>query len=152
MTDVGTDLGVDCASLWLCARSFLPMVADAFIGGNGQVAGTASGDGAFSRLGWVPGLSVEVTVPGPVQPAWAQARDELQRVMAKTAQNIYDTCDALVRVADIYAAVDGDAAANIKYTEQKQIYLHNAATMHPGDPDYLRLEDPNQRPTAKLPG
>ena len=135
----------------MCGRSYLPRIADAFIAGNVRVAGTADADGAFTRLGHVTGVSVEVSVSGPVGPAWAQARDELQRVMAKTAQNIYDTCDALVHVANMYAAVDSDAAANIKYTKDVQGYERNGADLFPGDPSYLRVEDPSQRPTPKMP-
>lgn len=150
MTDSGTELGVDCAGLWLCARSYFPMVADAFITGNGNVDGTAAHDDAFTRRGTVPGANFEASVPGPVQPAWVQARDELQRVMARTAQNIYATCDALVHVANMYAAVDCDSAANIEYTREVRQYEHNA-TLPPGDPNYLPVEQPDQRPHAKMP-
>jgi hypothetical protein len=151
MTNKGTDLGVDCSGLWLCARSYFPKVADAFLAGNTNVDGTAAYDGAFTRYGTVPGVNIEANVPGPVQPAWAQARDELQRVMAKTGQNIYATCDALVHVANMYAAADSDAEAHIKFIADVQQYEHNA-TLQPGDPSYLPIEDPSQRPTAKMPG
>jgi hypothetical protein len=88
MADKGKELGVDCGELWLCARSYLPMVADAFLKGNATADGTAAHDGAFTRYGTIPGAGgIEGSVPGPVQPAWTAARNELQRVMAKTAEN-----------------------------------------------------------------
>jgi hypothetical protein len=150
MTDKGKELAVDCGELWLCARSYLPMVADAFLAGNAKADGTAAHDGAFTRTGTIPGANIEGSVPGPVQPAWVAARDELQRVMAKTAENIYQACDALVRVANLYAAADSAVATEFHNLERH--YEHNSKTLHPGDPDYIRIEDPNQRPTARTPG
>jgi hypothetical protein len=149
MADKGQELGVDCGELWLCARSYLPMVADAFLKGNATADGTAAHDGAFNRTGTNP-VGESESVPGPVQPAWVAARDELQKVMAKTAENIYAACDALVRVANVYAAADSEAATELHNMEQH--FEHNSKTLHPGDPDYIRIEDPNQRPTAKMPG
>lgn len=150
MADKGKELGVDCSELWLCARSYLPMVADAFIKGNTQAGGTAAHDGAFTRIGTLPGPNIQGSVPGPVQPAWIAARDELQRVMAKTADNIYQACDALVRVANVYAATESAAATELHNLEQH--YQLNSKTLQPGDPDYIRIEDPSQRPTATMPG
>jgi hypothetical protein len=149
MADKGSELGVDLGGLWLCARSYLPMVADAFLAGNAKADGTAVHDGAFTRSGVIPGANIEGSVWGPVRPAWVAARDELQSVMAKTAQNIYDTCDALVRVANLYAATDHAAAT--EFHKEMQDYENNSRTLYPGDPKYLRIEDPDQRPTARMP-
>jgi hypothetical protein len=151
MTDQHERLGYDCSELWLCARSYLPMVADAFLNGNATVDGTTAHDGAFTRYGTIPGgPGIEGNVPGPVQPAWVAARDELQRVMAKTAQNIYQACDALIHVANVYA--DADSRAKTQLHDLEKQYELNSRTLPPGDPDYIRIEDPDQRPTPKMPG
>lgn len=150
MSDTGKELGVDCSELWLCGRSYLPMVADAFLMGNAKADGTAAHDGAFTRHGTIPGTGgIEGSVPGPVQPAWVAARDELQKMMAETAKNIYEASDALVHVANVYAEADSAAAGELHRLEQH--YEHNSKTLHPGDPDYIRIEDPSQRPTPKMP-
>lgn len=148
MTDKVNKFGVELSELWLCGRSYLPMVADAFLKGNADADGTAAHDGAFNRTGTNPYGELE-SVPGPVQPAWFAARDELQRVMAETAHNIYQAGDALVRVTNVYAAADSAASTELHNLERR--YEHNAKTLHPGDPGYIPIEDPNQRPTPKMP-
>lgn len=92
MVDKGK-LAVNCSDLWLCGRSYLPMVADAFNKGSAKAGDTVAYDGGFARVGYV-GVRTKNDAMGPVQPVWGMARDELQRVMAQTAENIYQACDA----------------------------------------------------------
>lgn len=146
MPDSGKELGADLAALWLCARSYMPRVADAFLAGNGKADATAAHDGAFTRSGTV-GPGYQVSVPGPVQPAWAAARDELQRTMAETAANIYAASDALIRVTDLYATADGSSAELSREILQYEQY----SALPPTDANYVRIEEPDQRPVAKLP-
>jgi hypothetical protein len=137
---VGTELGVELAELWLCGRSYLPAVAQAFLKANGAIAGTDGDSGKFDRQGTVPGTTISASVPGQVYPAWSQLRNELQRVMGQSAVNTYDSSDALVRVADAYAASDTAAAAEFK--RQKDIYLTGKD---------IPIEDPSQRGTPTMP-
>lgn len=143
-------LAVNCGDLWLCGRSYLPMVADAFNKGSAKAGDTVAYDGGFARAGYV-GVRTENDAMGPVQPVWVMARDELQRVMAQTAENIYQACDALVRVANVYAAADSEVATALHNIQQD--YEHKSKTLHPGDPDYFRIEPDRgpQVPTGEMP-
>jgi hypothetical protein len=147
MVDTGKELGADLGALWLCGRSYLPRVADAFLAGNAKADSTAAHDNAFMRNGSV-GPGTAASVPGPVQPAWSAARDELQRVMAQTAANIYAASDTLIHVANLYATTDGSSAELIK---EQGVYEYDA-TLPLGDPNHVYIENPDQRPVAHQPG
>ncbi|MEV6843654.1 hypothetical protein [Actinoplanes sp. NPDC051411] len=147
MVDSGTELGADLGKLWLCGRAYLPKIADAFLAGNARADGTATYDGAFSRTGTV-GPGYEVSVPGPVQPAWTAARDELQRVMGQTATNIYAASDALIRVTDLYATADGSSAELSREISK----FMDGTQLPPGASNYVPVEQPGDRPAVKQPG
>ena len=51
---------------------------------------------------------------GPVYPSWNRLRNELQRLLVRSAENLYATADALVRAADLYEATDTDAGKFIQ--------------------------------------
>jgi hypothetical protein len=148
MPDKGSDLGVDLSELWLCAHSYLPKVAEAFTNANGIVDKSAANWSAFDRYGATP-TGMPGVVPGRVYQAWASARDGLQKVMGSTANNIYDTCDALDRVIQLYSTADTEAG--VKFRSEREKLLNHAKTLRPGDPSYIWIEDPNNRPKPKMP-
>lgn len=115
MAKTGKELGVELSELWLCGRSYLPSAAQGIIKANGSVAGTGDDSGRFTRYGSIPGTpGMSGSVSGQVYPVWDRLRDEFQTVLAESAENLYATGDALVRVADSYASTDGAAATEMK--------------------------------------
>jgi hypothetical protein len=141
MSKEGAELGVELAEMWLCGRSYLPAAAEATAEANAIVAGSASGDGAFSRPGTLPGaMSMPGTVQGDVFPHWDALRDALQGILAEAAENLYACGDALVRVADIYAATDQAAAAEMR----------RVTTRFEGSAEF-RIDDPSARPPLQRP-
>jgi hypothetical protein len=132
----GTELGVELANMWLCGRSYLPNVAEATAGANKSVAGTADDASVFARPGTVPGTpGIQGMVTGDVYPAWNAVRDEFQRILAESADNLYAVGDALVRVAEIYAATD-----ELARDEMNRVRYDYATS---GD---YRIDDPTVRP------
>ena len=115
MVKTGKDLGVQLGALTACGGSSMPKVAEAFINANGKLAGTDGDASTFARTGTIPGTpGIQGTVYGQVYPSWNQVRNELQRIMGQSATNLYDTGDALVRIAQQYAATDDVAATELK--------------------------------------
>ena len=53
--------------------------------------------------------------------AWNALRNEFQRVLAQSATNMYDTGDALVNVANGYAATDDAAKQELQHQEQMYV-------------------------------
>jgi hypothetical protein len=102
----GTELGVELSELWLCGRSYLPSAAEATAAANKIVAGTGGDASIFARPGVMPGIPGVGSVTGDVYPVWDEVRDEFQRILAEAADNLYAVGDALVRVAETYAATD----------------------------------------------
>ncbi len=133
MSKQGRELGVELSELWLCGRSYLPSAAEGIVAANGFVAGTENDASSFTRPGVIPGTpGLSGMVAGQVYPVWNQLRDEFQTVLAESAENLYETGDALVRVADSYAAVDAEAAQELKrlqdrYTTGKDFAIENPA-------------------------
>jgi hypothetical protein len=113
----GEHLGVELAELWLCGRSYLP----------------AAADGVFSAYSMVTFSIVPPSGPMTrVYPVWEGLRKELQKVLKQSTENIYESGDALVRVADLYAAQDTEAAKSMKveegkYTSDKNFYIEDRA-------------------------
>ncbi len=103
MPDTGKELAVDLRELLMVARVYLPDVAEAYVSANRHVAGTAETN-SYSYG----------TDQGAVHPYWTMLRDEFQRILATTADNLIDTAAALERVVNAYCATDAEAAAELK--------------------------------------
>jgi hypothetical protein len=118
----GKELGVELSELWLCGTSYLPSAADGIVRANGIVAGTSADSSRFQRHGVVPGTpGITGAVVGQVYPVWDRLRDEFQTVLAESAENLYATGEALVRVADTYAATDTAAAEELKRLQGRYV-------------------------------
>ena len=129
----GKDLGAPLSSLWLCGRVYFPEMAGTYAEVNQMVADGAGDDAAF----WWPGRGLSPTLA-----VWDQLRDTLQRITAQSAVNLYDTGEALVRVADIYLAADDAARQN--FNEIVAGYL--------ADPqEFPVVDDPGERRPVAYP-
>jgi hypothetical protein len=118
MTKEGAALGVELSELWLCGRSYLPNAAR-----------------ATAQASTLVGTAGQTAVGSEVFPIWDSVRDELQRILAEAADNLYATSDALVRVANTYAATD--AAAKTE--------MHRLIWQYRTNEDY-QIDDPTLRP------
>ncbi|GIG65855.1 hypothetical protein [Phytomonospora endophytica] len=124
MTDKVT--GGDLFNLWTVANVQLPQIAAVFTRANDGLAGTADGDSeAFGRGD-----------PGPYGPAggrvfaaFAPLRDEMQYIVAQTAQNILDAQTACNNAIEAYQAADAEAAADLRKN-----YFENPEKYDPNDP------------------
>lgn len=116
----GKDLGVELNNLWMCGRSFMPEMAGAFVEANHRIAGSSGDESPFGRQGTIAGTpGIQGTVYGTVYPAWNRVRTELQKIMGESATNVYDTGEALIRIAELYASTDGEAAHTLDKERQK---------------------------------
>jgi hypothetical protein len=140
MAKEGAELGVELAEMWLCGRSYLPAAAEATAKANAIIAGSTIRDGAFARPGTVAGSGIQGSVQGEVFPYWDALRDALQGILAEAADNLYACGDALVRVADVYAATD-DAARD----EMNRVTTRFVMS------DQYRIDDPTVRPPLYQP-
>lgn len=109
----GNALGVELDELWLCGRSFLPSAAAYVAQVNQTVAGGSDDADAFLRPGNNPWSGATSTGLGQVYPHWNALRDAFQRVLHDSAENMYETADALVAVADLYAHEDAVAGQKL---------------------------------------
>jgi hypothetical protein len=121
----GEELGVRLANLWLCGRSYLPNIAAQIAQANGAVAGASADAPLFHRRAPVPddlhpllhdrarSLTTE-PYTGIAYPHWDALRDQLQRVLADSAENMYATADTLIDVANVYAEEDTAAGDRMR--------------------------------------
>jgi hypothetical protein len=135
MAEHGQHLGVILGDLWLCGRYYVPKMADIYIQANGSVAGTDGDSGSFGRTGYVGNTGFTTSVPGQVYPVWNQVRNEFQRILGQSATNLYDVGDALISVANGYAATDH--AAQVELAHQMSEYTTGGQ---------FTLDDPTRRP------
>lgn len=91
-------IGVKVGDLWNCGMSDFPEAAEIYA----RLATILNG-GDSPRGG-----------PGRVFERWALLRDELHSALMETSTNLYDTGEALVQIAELYAAADADSAAEIQ--------------------------------------
>lgn len=147
MTDPNQKFGANLADMWLCARSYLPSIAGAFVNANKILGGTAGSSAAFSRYGL--NGSMAGSVAGPVNRAWAGARDELERVTGESAENLYKISDALERVVNLY--LEADAASAAEFSRETEGYKNYNSKLKSSDPDYIPIQDPSQRPKPEIP-
>jgi hypothetical protein len=140
MAKEGTELGVELSELWLCGRSYFPSAAAATADANRIVSGTSGDASIFARPGVMPGIPGVGSVTGDVYPVWDEVRDELQRILAEAADNLYAVGDALVRVADTYAATDAAAEAEMERLKTRYVLS-----------DEFPLDDPTVRPPLYQP-
>lgn len=116
--------------LWKAGAISLPLVAEVYAAAAGGAHDTGE-DGkdetAFDRSSHsdafdVFGRARETMFPrGKVYPIWTELRDTLNTVLAKSAENLYDTGEALVTVSEQFAAEDADAAADLEELQRKHL-------------------------------
>jgi hypothetical protein len=146
MSEAENELVANLGNLWLCGRSYLPSAA-AYIANVNKVVADGSDDrSAFARTGVVPGSTGTVpgspvtgTHSGVVFPHWDALRDELQRVLAVSADNMYATADALVDVANLYAE---EECASEELLTKIQGFVESG--------DHI-IDDPERRPEPQQP-
>lgn len=119
--------------LWKAGAISLPLVGDIYAraamgakdtgeGGKDEKAFERRSDHGAFDLG---GMAKDAMYPlGTVYPVWTELRDTLNTVLAKSADNLYDTGDALVSVSEDYAAKDSRAADDLD--ELKRRHLDDA--------------------------
>jgi len=89
----------DLEALLRMARIKLPDMADVYLTANHHVSDTGDRDASA------------FTMTSRVYPAWRDLRDEFQRILGKTADNIGGVARALEMVVGHYADADDEAAA-----------------------------------------
>ncbi|GAA3757090.1 hypothetical protein GCM10022225_47910 [Plantactinospora mayteni] len=142
-------LGANLAELWLCGRLHFPEMAEIVAGANRLVAGTGGDSSAFERHGAIPNApGMSGTVTGQVFPVWDELRDTFQQVLARTAERLYDNGDALVEVADGYAAADENAAARSRYVQDREMYREEYPI--PDSEDRPAIREPNREFDGEL--
>jgi hypothetical protein len=136
MTKTGALFGVDLFRLWQCATTNLPELAARVEAANQTIAGASNDSSSFSSQGVIPGSpGIVGSVTDPVYPAWSQLRDAFESVLAKSAKNVYDSADALITIANAYAAQDD--AARIEMQARANDFKSN----HTAGQDYHETGD-----------
>ncbi|MGH3715927.1 MAG: hypothetical protein ACRDT4_21070 [Micromonosporaceae bacterium] len=87
---------MDMRELLVVAREKLPDVAGKYLAANRDVADTG-----YASNPW-PGSRVHTY--------WSDLRDEFQKILGRTADNVADTAAALERVVEAWSATDEEAA------------------------------------------
>jgi hypothetical protein len=109
----GTGLGVDLYNLEVAGRELLPAVADIYTSANRSIASTDSElASAFRRPEQLGGGEF-----GPLYANWRALRDELQKVLGDTADNLRLLGHALNLAAIEYAKTDRAASAKLDSLE-----------------------------------
>ena len=115
MSEHGTALGVRMAALWRGGGVYLPKIAGDFLVANTSLAGSTDDAAVFAQPATAPATpGLPTTDYGQVYPAWTRVRDELQRMLGESATNCYETGDALIRIAQLYEAADGEAGDRMR--------------------------------------
>jgi hypothetical protein len=114
------------AAMWAVGQTYFPEAGEYYAQLSRELGGTDNQGAAFNRYGAIPGTPVSGTFPGRVFPVWEQVRDLLQKILAESAQNLYDTGATVMHVADLFAAEDREGAREIDvaaaYNEEKLRY------------------------------
>jgi hypothetical protein len=132
MAKHGTELGVNLGELKACALLFLPAAASIYVD-----AANAVNESHGDRWRFLDGTGRDFMQPGAggiVYPAWNQLRNELQRILAQSATNLYATADALIRIADLYANTDEESAQAISQMNQTLDGFQNNPAFTHADP------------------
>ncbi len=150
MNEHGEALGVHLASLYKCATVNLPELAERPAEANRALAGASGDSSAFSRPTTIPGTSYTGSGTGRVFPYYDQLRDALQDILAESVRNIYDSADALMQIANTYAATDAEAARELSLRNDKLRHDYDPATHAAAGNDSTpeTYEDPSLRPTV----
>ncbi len=132
------------AEMWVAGKAYFPQAGEYYASLSREVGGTDNQGAAFNRYGSIPGTPVSGTSSGRVFPVREQACDEFQRILAQSGQNLYDTGDLIVRVANSFAHVDGEAGREIAAVYDSQCKEYAA------DPLYM-MPDPATRAKPQPP-
>jgi hypothetical protein len=145
MTKHGQEFGVDLDRLWRCATIDLMAISARIASANAGMAGGSNDSGAFGEWGTVPGTGghASAMIPGPIWPHWDKLRDEVQRVLAESVQNVYDSADALIQIMHNYA--EGDTAAKAELDAR----IADFKSRHWEGIDFW--EKPDDRPKVTMP-
>lgn len=109
----------DCKNLWEAGACDMQELADIYVGLSHRLDATGKDQKhAFERfdahLSGCPGTDIVVDgVSGPVYPEFVALRDEFQSIMARTADNLRDTGEALRQAAIAYSRTDSDSSNDI---------------------------------------
>jgi hypothetical protein len=106
MPDSGKDLGVDLYDLWRAGRDNLPSVAHQYRVASGFIATDLAATFRRSdRLGGPYGQAYR---------AWAALRDDVERILTETADNLDAVAEALCLATQRYAGTDAEAAEEFR--------------------------------------
>ena len=117
MTDKhGEELGVQITELWKCAAIELPAIAAKEADAGNVLVGSQDDSGVF---GMAHGGFTQI------YPAWNRLRDETLKILRTSVDNIYASADALVGIAEAYAASDETAKRNFDRRRADEIAHHD---------------------------
>lgn len=137
MPKTGQALAADLSQLYALGKVDLPELAYLYASLNNQVAATSTaGNDAFGGGCVTDGIG---GLQAAAYTSWAALRDVLQNALADTATGIEEAGQAIVAIADTYAATDAEAAASLW-----RVWQH-------GEPDAAKFNDEQQLPTTPPP-
>lgn len=105
----GDGFGADLYALWRAGRKLLPAIATKYA----EMCGETHRTQTPSQYLFTPPHPHDSSRSGGMEPVHAlleEMRDELQIALRESAINMRDTGTALVRIANLYAATDEEAA------------------------------------------
>ncbi|MGH8793429.1 MAG: hypothetical protein ACRDXX_12395 [Stackebrandtia sp.] len=115
----GKKLGAELYQLWKAGRVSLRTAAADYARASGSADNTSLNETeAFKRTPATWGTDPNGEL-GPAFPAWKEARDRFQTILAETSVNLRDTGDALCSLAEAYAATDADAASKLAESQRE---------------------------------
>ncbi len=115
----GQAFGVNLFRLWEMAAIDVPAVASRIVDAEHQIAGIES-----FYVGGGEGTQQVVS-------AWVEAGASLRTTLSQSVQNSYDACDALMRIAELYAEADHGNAASIEFAKRRDDEIDKHAADYP---------------------
>ncbi|WP_034594685.1 hypothetical protein [Hamadaea tsunoensis] len=125
MGESGEQLGADLNRMWKVANRILPDLSAEFAAARRAVCGTRSTLAGFPS---VPEVNNGLARCASEQP-WLDLRDELDKILLDTVDNMNDTATALDMATKAYASTDAAAAAEFD-RERDQIGYTPPKTGH----------------------
>lgn len=140
--------GGDLLALWQVTKVQMPRIADVFVdasqmigGGHGSggdaVSGTSNADDAFTQTREQRQGPAETS--GRVYPSWSALRNELQHILAMSAQNTLDAAAAGDAALNSFRGTDSDTGTSV--TDAGKEFDEMVK-----DPNEVDPNDPSQNP------